>query len=81
MMERILDDKPHPQMSYRSGLRLIRLATQYSPARPEAAWERALLTGAIGYQWMKLLLENGLDGQSLAELGPAEIQAFNPRFA
>ena len=35
-------------MGYRSCFGLIRLATQYSPARLEAAAERGLLTGAIG---------------------------------
>lgn len=45
-VERILADKPHPEMGYRSCLGIIRLADQYSPARVEAAAERALLTGA-----------------------------------
>jgi len=46
LFERILADKPHPEMGYRSCLGIIRLADQYSPARMEAAAERALLTGA-----------------------------------
>ena len=61
MVQKILDDKPHPQMGYRSCLGLIRLATKYSPARLEAAAERGLLTGAIGYQRVKSMLEKSLD--------------------
>ena len=66
LVERILDGKPHPEMGYRSVLGLIRLAGKYSLARMEAACERALLTGAIGYQRVKSILENGLDQQPVA---------------
>lgn len=40
LFERILADKPHPEMGYRSCLGIIRLADKYSPARVEAAAER-----------------------------------------
>jgi transposase len=63
LVQRILDDKPHPEMGYRACLGLIRLAAKYSTARMEAAAERALLTGAIGYQRVKSILQNGLDAQ------------------
>jgi transposase len=65
LVQRILDDKPHPEMGYRACLGLIRLAGKYSIARMEAAAERALLTGAIGYQRVKSILQNGLDAQPL----------------
>ena len=42
LFERILADKPHPEMGYRSCLGLIRLADKYSHERMEAAAERAL---------------------------------------
>jgi transposase len=61
LFERILADKPHPEMGYRSCLGIIRLADQYSPARVEAAAERALLTGACSYQSVKSILKNSLD--------------------
>jgi transposase len=67
LFERILADKPHPEMGYRSCLGLIRLAQQYSPARLEAAAERALLTGACRYQSVKSILKNSLDAQPLAQ--------------
>jgi transposase len=61
LFERILVDKPHPEMGYRSCLGIIRLADQYSPARVEAAAERALFTGACRYQSVKSILKNSLD--------------------
>jgi transposase len=61
LFEHILADKPHPEMGYRSCLGIIRLADQYSPARMEAAAERALLTGACRYQSVKSILKNSLD--------------------
>jgi transposase len=65
LFERILADKPHPEMGYRSCLGLIRLADQYSPQRLEAAAQRALLSGACRYQSVKSMLKNSLDRQPL----------------
>jgi len=65
LFERILADKPHPEMGYRGCLGIIRLAGQYSPVRMEAAAERALLTGACRYQSVKSILKNALDQQPL----------------
>jgi transposase len=77
LFERILADKPHPEMGYRSCLGLIRLAEQYTPARLEAAAQRALLTGACRYQSVKSILENSLDRQPLP--GPASPPTSPPR--
>ena len=66
LFERILADKPHPEMGYRSCLGIIRLAGQYSMTRVEAAAERALLTGACRYQSVKSMLKSGLDQQPLS---------------
>lgn len=63
LVGRILDDKPHPEMGYRACLGLIRLARKHSPERMEAACERALECGAIGYKHVKSILQNGLDSQ------------------
>src|SRR6202046_5934186 len=49
LFERILADKPHPEMGYRGCLGIIRLAEKHSPKRMEAAAQRALLTGACSY--------------------------------
>lgn len=70
LFERIMNDKPHPEMGYRSCLGIIRLAGQYSPARMEAAAERALVTGACRYQSVKSILKNSLDAVPPVEPRP-----------
>jgi transposase len=67
LFERILAEKPHPEMGYRSCLGIIRLAEQYSAARMEAAADRALRAGAYRYQSVKSILRNSLDQQPLTE--------------
>jgi transposase len=61
LFERIMDDKPHPEMGYRGCLGIIRLAEKYSAHRVEAAAERALLTGACRYKSIESILKNSLD--------------------
>lgn len=59
--ERILEDKPHPEMGYRVCLGIIRLADVYTAARMEAAAQLALATGTCRYQSIKSILKNSLD--------------------
>jgi transposase len=66
LVQRILDDKPHPEMGYRACLGIIRLARKYSPQRMEKAAERAVLTGVINYHSVQSILRNGLDSQPSA---------------
>jgi transposase len=73
LFERILAEKPHPEMGYRSCLGIIRLAEQYSSPRMEAAAERAIQAGACRYQSVKSILKNSLDQQPLAELPPLPV--------
>jgi len=61
LFDRILADKPHPEMGYRGCLGLIRLAEKHSPQRMEAAAQRALATGACSYQSVKSILQHSLD--------------------
>jgi len=70
LFERILAEKPHPEMGYRSCLGIIRLAEEYSPTRMEAAADRAIRTGACRYQSVKSILKNSLDQQPLPEPPP-----------
>jgi transposase len=70
LFERIMVDKPHPEMGYRACLGLIRLAGKYSPARMEAAASRAVLTGACRYRSVKSILKNSLDQQPLPGSSP-----------
>jgi transposase len=74
LFERILSDKPHPEMGYRSCLGIIRLAEQYSPTRMEAAAHRALESNACRYQSVKSILKNSLDQQPLT----AELPSLPP---
>ena len=67
LFERILADKPHPEMGYRSCLGIIRLAEHYSASRMEAAAQRAVETGACRYQSVKSILKNSLDQQPCTE--------------
>jgi hypothetical protein len=71
LFERIMNDKPHPEMGYRSCLGIIRLAGKYSPERMEAAAERALVTGACRYQSVKSILKNSLDAVPPVEPPPS----------
>lgn len=63
MVERLMQDKPHPEMAYRACLGVIRLAKRYSGERLEAATLRALLTGACRYRSIESILKNSLDRQ------------------
>ncbi len=77
LFERILADKPHPEMGYRGCLGLIRLAEQYTPQRMEAAAQRALLTGACNYQSVKSILKHSLDALPVSK--PPAAPATPPR--
>jgi len=66
LFERILSEKPHPEMGYRSCLGIIRLAQQYSAERVEAAAERAIRAHACRYQSVKSILKNSLDAVPLS---------------
>lgn len=67
LAERILESKPHPEHGYRACLGLLRLGQTYSPARLEAACDRALRIGGISYRSVKSILQSGLDQSSLVE--------------
>src|SRR5258707_14194089 len=68
LFERILSEKPHPEMGHRSCLGIIRLGRQYSAQRAEAAAQRALLTNACRYQSVKSILKNSLDTVPLSPI-------------
>jgi transposase len=71
LFERIMAEKPHPEMGYRGCLGIIRLARKYSPQRVEAACERALLTGACRYKSVESILKNSLDRTPVSSPPPA----------
>jgi transposase len=69
LVERMLEDKPHPEMGYRACLGVIRLAKKYSNERLEAACYRAVLTGACRFKSIESILKNSLDLQPLETIG------------
>jgi transposase len=71
LCERILEEKPHPEMGYRACLGIMRLAKQYTAARMEAAAERALLTGACRYRSIQSILKNSLDALPVSPAEPS----------
>ena len=61
LMDRIIEDRPHPEQGYRSCLGIIGLAKRFGAERLEAAALRALEIGARNYPSVKSILEKGLD--------------------
>lgn len=72
LFQQIMERYPHPEMGYRSCLGLLRLGEKYSPARLEAASERALAAGAASYKSVKSILAHSLDAQPLASDRPEQ---------
>src|SRR5947209_6856312 len=71
LFERIMNDKPHPELGYRGCLGIVRLGAKYSAQRVEAAAERALLTGACRYKSVESILKNSLDQAPQPSSAPA----------
>ncbi len=67
VVENILQDRPHPEMGFRSCLGIIRLAKAVETARLEAACRRALHYGACSYTSIKSILDKQLDAAPLEQ--------------
>ena len=61
LVEKIIEDRPHPEQGYRSCLGIIGLAKRFGSERLEAAALRALEIEARNYPSVKSILEKGLD--------------------
>jgi transposase len=72
----ILESKPHPEQGYRACLGILRLGKSYTPARLEAACQRALAAQACSYRSLKSILQQGLDQQTTL---PAESEHTGPQ--
>jgi transposase len=70
IIRRQLEDKPHPEMGYRSCLGIFSLAKRYGEDRLEAACARALIIGSPKRKTVQSILEAGLDRHP--ELIPVE---------
>lgn len=59
--KRIMEQREHPELGYRSCLGVINLGKKYSSQRLENACYRALEIGGISFQSIKSILSKGLD--------------------
>jgi transposase len=70
LVERILCERPHPEMGYRTCLGILRLAKRYGNERLESASARAVRVGALSYRSVDSILKNGLDRLPAPEAEP-----------
>lgn len=75
LVERILSERPHPEMGYRTCLGILRLGKRYGNERLEAASARAVRVRALSYRSVDSILKNGLDRLPAPEAEPV---AGNP---
>jgi len=61
VVNRIFQERPHPEQGYRPCLGILRLGKRYTPERLEAACERVLTVRSISYTSIKSILDAGLD--------------------
>jgi transposase len=72
LVERLLEEKQHPEQGYRACLGLMRLARSVGHERMEAACERALAIGSHRYKSVASILKKGLDRQPITAPPQAE---------
>ena len=65
LVQVILEERPHPEMGYRSCLGILRLAKKYSAERLELACGRAVRVRARSYRHVATILEKGLESTPL----------------
>lgn len=68
VVQAILESKPHPEAGYRACLGILSLAKTFTPARLEAASQRAVLLRIYSYHSLKSILKHSLDRQPMLEL-------------
>ncbi|WP_432284895.1 hypothetical protein [Aminobacter sp. BA135] len=61
LVEKIIEDRPHPEQDYRACLGIIGLEKRFGAQRLEAAGRRALEVQARNYPSVKSILKKGLD--------------------
>lgn len=72
LVDKIMEDRPHPEQGYRSCLGIIRLKNRFGAERLEAAALRALEIQARNYPSVKSILEKGLDSVPARSRGDHE---------
>lgn len=73
VVERMLHGRGHPQQAYNACFGLMRLGQGVGNERLEAACQRALTTGAVGYRHIESILTHHLDQQPYAETPALEL--------
>ena len=71
LVKAILEERPHPEMGYRSCLGILRLSKAYGAERLERACHRAVRARARSYRHIASILEKGLDATPLPGEEPA----------
>lgn len=74
VIEQILHSRTHPQQSYNACFGIMRLGKAHGDERLEAACQRGLITGAVGYRHIESILKHGLDQQPLPEATQVELE-------
>jgi transposase len=65
LVKAILEERPHPEMGYRSCLGILKLAKKYGAERLEKASTRAVRVRARSYRHVAVMLEKGLESAPL----------------
>lgn len=65
LVQAILEERPHPEMGYRSCLGILKLAKKFGHERLERACARAVRVRARSYRHVATLLEKGLESTPL----------------
>ena len=61
LVERLMKEKPHPEMGFKAGMGLIRLGKVHGAERLDAACRRALALRSHSYKTVKNILSSGTD--------------------
>jgi len=68
LVERIMQERPHPEQGYRACLGILRLSKTYGEERVEKASKRALLFRSHSYRSVESILKNNLEEQPLPKV-------------
>ena len=77
-MEKLMENRAHPEHGFRGCLGIIRLSRTYSPQRVEKACKRALDAGAYNYRSVKNILKAGLEDMAHEDTGAKKVVILHP---
>jgi len=61
LVERLMKEKPHPEVGFKSCMGIIRLGKKHGAGRLDAACRRALVYGSLSYTTVKNILSSSTD--------------------